>query len=207
MTEPAANRADSWEVDLSSGALCLDFVNTLPDRPCCQKERLTDFLRLLTWAKQAGLLSTQEAKQLARRARNDPGEVSQELDEAIDFRECLYRIFSTLAAGGCVARDDLGLLNRRITMAYSQLRVKEGECGFEWAYPEGQGFLDSVLRPIARSAAELLTSADIELIRECGADTCSWLFIDRSRTKRRRWCDMKTCGNRAKAKRFYARHK
>ena len=58
-----------------------------------------------------------------------------------------------------------------------------------------------------RSAADLLTSDEAARVRECAAESCSWLFVDRSRTRRRRWCDMKTCGNRNKAKLYYQRHR
>ena len=59
---------------------------------------------------------------------------------------------------------------------------------------------------LAQSAAELLTSASMEQVRACDADTCRWLFLDTSRNHTRRWCDMKVCGNRMKARRFQARH-
>jgi predicted RNA-binding Zn ribbon-like protein len=64
-----------------------------------------------------------------------------------------------------------------------------------------------MLWPVLQSAAELLTSDEIHQVRECNSDRCTWLFVDRSRTHRRRWCDMKTCGNRAKARRHYQRTK
>ena len=60
---------------------------------------------------------------------------------------------------------------------------------------------EGVLYPIAASAARLLLGEDKANIKECGG--CGWLFLDQSKNKRRRWCEMKTCGNRAKARRFY----
>ena len=41
----------------------------------------------------------------------------------------------------------------------------------------------------------------------CASDSCDWLFLDISRNQMRRWCDMKTCGNRDKARRHYERTK
>src|SRR5690606_34555848 len=75
-----------------------------------------------------------------------------------------------------------------------------------FGWPESNA-LDQVLWPVAVSAAELLTSADRERVKECAADTCNWLFLDMSRNRSRRWCDMKECGNRAKARRFYKRQR
>ena len=43
--------------------------------------------------------------------------------------------------------------------------------------------------------------------RICANDGCRWVFYDESRAGRRRWCDMSTCGNRAKAARHRARRK
>jgi predicted RNA-binding Zn ribbon-like protein len=62
-----------------------------------------------------------------------------------------------------------------------------------------------MLAPIVRAAAELLTSDDRARIRECGSETCFWLFMDHSKNGTRRWCDMKVCGNREKARRHYRR--
>jgi predicted RNA-binding Zn ribbon-like protein len=41
----------------------------------------------------------------------------------------------------------------------------------------------------------------------CEGGLCGWLFLDESRGKRRRWCDMNDCGGRAKARRYYDKHK
>jgi predicted RNA-binding Zn ribbon-like protein len=64
-----------------------------------------------------------------------------------------------------------------------------------------------MLWPVVRSAADLLTSERVVRVRECAAEDCAWLFVDTSRGPRRKWCDMSTCGNRAKARRYYARHR
>jgi predicted RNA-binding Zn ribbon-like protein len=42
-------------------------------------------------------------------------------------------------------------------------------------------------------------------VKDCGDPSCRWLFLDTSKNHTRRWCDMKTCGNRMKARRFQAR--
>jgi predicted RNA-binding Zn ribbon-like protein len=76
-----------------------------------------------------------------------------------------------------------------------------GEFAWEWM---GQGSdLAAPFWPIALAAAELLASDDLALVRECRSATCRWLFLDQSRNHSRRWCDMKTCGNRVKARRYY----
>jgi len=89
-------------------------------------------------------------------------------------------------------------------------RMKLADCGEQalgWTWAGPATAWDRVLGPVARSAADLLTSPEVPQLRECASGTCSWLFVDRSRTHRRRWCDMKVCGNRAKARRHYQRQK
>jgi predicted RNA-binding Zn ribbon-like protein len=60
---------------------------------------------------------------------------------------------------------------------------------------------------VLHACAGLLTSRKRNRIRECQADNCAWLFMDHSRNQSRRWCDMKVCGNREKARRFYRRNR
>jgi predicted RNA-binding Zn ribbon-like protein len=59
-----------------------------------------------------------------------------------------------------------------------------------------------MLWPVLRSAAELLTSDRMDRVRLCSAEDCDWLFLDSSRNRSRRWCDMAVCGNRSKVRRF-----
>ena len=93
-------------------------------------------------------------------------------------------------AGGIEALD--GLERRRTAFVWS--------CANE----ESDTF-DSLPWPIVLAAAELLTSDRRTQIHECGGEGCGWLFLDTSRNRRRRWCTMRGCGNRAKARRFYER--
>ena len=71
------------------------------------------------------------------------------------------------------------------------------------AWPGFAEELESLIWPVAKSAADLLTSERLERVRECAGGTCGWLFIDASKNHSRRWCDMRDCGNAAKAKRHY----
>jgi len=195
------------EFDLSGGALCLDFVNTVGDRPHRAQEHLGGFADLLRWAEEAQVVEQDRRRRLEREASRRPRQARSAFRHAVDLREALYRIFSALAAGGRPEDEDLDELNRALTSALRNLRVEQEGDRFSWAWFEPQPRLDSLLWPVARSAAELLTSPEAALVRECASDTCSWLFVDRSRTHRRRWCDMKVCGNRAKARRHYERKK
>jgi predicted RNA-binding Zn ribbon-like protein len=193
--------------EMSGGTLCLDFANTVGDRPSSTNEHLTGYTDLLAWGRQAGAVDTALAGRLERRAKRHKGEANRVFNEAIVLRERLYAIFSAFAAGSRPAVRDLTALNRALTRVFPCRAVVEGEDGFEWKWLGPPGALDQMLWPVLESAAELLTSDEIHHVRECNSDRCTWLFVDRSRTHRRRWCDMKTCGNRAKARRHYQRTK
>jgi predicted RNA-binding Zn ribbon-like protein len=79
--------------------------------------------------------------------------------------------------------------------------------GFVWDWHEVDGVLELPIWIVARSAADLLVSSELERVRECAGEKCDWLFLDASRNQSRRWCDMAACGNRAKAQRNYARRR
>jgi predicted RNA-binding Zn ribbon-like protein len=101
---------------------------------------------------------------------------------------------------------DLDLLADEAGRAAAERRLVAGREAYVFAWPESDR-LEQLIWPVALSAAELLTSEERPRVKECAADDCNWLFLDMSRNRSRRWCDMKVCGNRAKARRFSERHK
>ena len=209
MTTEFRSSTDSstHEFEFSGGALCLDFVNTVADRPRNRQEHLSSYDDLLDWALQAEVIDSNQRnlrRQLADQERSDASEI---FSGAIELRECLYRIFSRVANEDPPAGSDLDVLNGWIRSAMARLRLTDRNGGLAWTWSDSDNELESVLWPVVRSAADLLTSDEVSRVGECDGDPCSWLFIDRSRTGRRRWCDMKTCGNRDKARRYYRRHK
>lgn len=191
--------------ELTGGALSLDFVNTLGDRPLCREERLGRYDDLVAWLRQAGAASGQTTARLLYRARARPGEARESLARALALRESLYRIFSRVANGAAPTTADLDELNVALAQALARLRIASGPGGPQWEWRSGERELDLPLWPVTRSAADLLTSPERLQVRECAGSDCSWLFVDRSRTRRRRWCSMSTCGNRDKARRHYER--
>jgi predicted RNA-binding Zn ribbon-like protein len=194
----------AYTFELTGGALCLDFANTLGDRPRSSEEHLAAFADLVAWGEQSSALTATEASALQRWATRHPRNAAEALDEAKEVRETVYRIFSELAAGRAPMPEDLSILNRWLGESMRHVRVQARAGDFTWTWDAGAK-PDRVLWPVVRSAAELLVSAERGQLRECQSDVCSWLFVDRSRTKGRRWCSMRTCGNRAKVRRFHER--
>jgi len=195
----------SHSFDLSGGVLCLDFANTWSDRGRPDTDHLREYSDLLAFARQTGALRGNEEDRLAGRAAGDPQAAAAALAQACDLREDLYRIFSAITASRAPADSDLERLNAALPEAFSRLRLQSrgGDLVWAWAAPDDP--LEAPLWPILRSAAELLTSEERKQVRECAGTACTWLFLDRSRNRSRRWCSMESCGNRAKARRHYRR--
>jgi predicted RNA-binding Zn ribbon-like protein len=64
---------------------------------------------------------------------------------------------------------------------------------------------EQLLAPVAEAAADLLENGEFELVRKCEDDGCVLWFYDRTKSHRRRWCSVATCGNRNKVKAFRLR--
>jgi predicted RNA-binding Zn ribbon-like protein len=192
--------------DLSGGRPCLDFANTVSDRPEAPKERLRAYGDLVAWARQSGLLDPARAQELLRQASRHPAEAEAALERARALRERLFELFAAAAAGQRPPAEALAALNAALPAALSHRRLARGsEGGFRWEWDRPAGALDAMLWPVVHSAAALLASDELSALRECAADSCAWLFLDHSRNHSRRWCDMKVCGNRTKARRHYER--
>jgi predicted RNA-binding Zn ribbon-like protein len=192
--------------NLIGGKLCLDFVNTVdPRHEPGRREYLDSYRALAAWGVHAGAIGTDQGDRLGQAAAGDPAEAERVLGRAIRLREALYPLFRQAAGGKRPDPDDLDVLQSELTRALPHLRVAWSPAGFarEW---EGSPALDRVLWPVTWSAAELLTHGPLNRIRECpGQGNCGWLFLDLSKNASRRWCDMRVCGNRAKARRHHAR--
>jgi predicted RNA-binding Zn ribbon-like protein len=126
------------------------------------------------------------------------------LRRAVAFREAIYHVFSELAKGDEPAIEGLEVLNFELADSYCRMRLLRAPAGVEIGWPDAGDRLEQVLWPVSRSVAELLTSDQASRVRECaGPEPCGFLFLNP--TGRRRWCSMTDCGNRAKARRHYAR--
>ena len=187
-------------------ALCLDFVNTVDWRGRKQSiEFLNGYNDLVAWSRHAGILKQKEAKQLIEKASNHPLKAKTVLNEAVSFRESLYRIFTSIVEKKAPGEKDLGMLNEAVSKTMAQMKIVHTGSGFTWESTRQKDSLDGLLFPIIRSASDLLVSESISRVKRCTDSECGWLFLDTSKNKSRRWCDMTDCGNRAKAKRYYRR--
>ena len=192
--------------DLSGGAVCLDFANTVSERgsPKRSRDHQYGYDALIIFARDEGILSPQEARELLRFSETKPWDRARVHRTAIALREAIYRVFAAAVHSGEATSKDLKTIEDFAigAMTHRHLSYPGREYRWEWKYDKKE-MLGYVLWPIAQSAAELLTSERLSKVRECAAPTCAWLFVDDSRNHSRRWCDMSVCGNRQKARRHY----
>jgi len=206
MTKQAGH--SDHEFDLSGGVLCLDFANTVSRRkiPGRTHDNLPEYTDLVRFAKQSRFVSAQYARELLTTGLAEPKKAARIVQAAIILREAIYRAFSAIAELRAANFKDVKLIEEFAGEAMRHRQLTSAGRGYHWEWKRDKDVaLAYVLWPIAQSAADLLTSERLKKVRECGALTCAWLFLDESRNHSRRWCDMSVCGNRQKARRHYER--
>ena len=187
--------------------LWLDFVNTDDARRADGVRRvdaLRDFDLFIDWLHAAAVLDAERAAGIRRRAFQQPAGAAAALVDARRVRSAL-RALAERGAQSVKARvDALAEINRILGRSAGTRRVELRPDGsFARAFvPVGDAFA-GLLIPIVESAADALILDELPRVRRCADPRCARVFQDETKNGRRRWCDMATCGNRAKA----ARHR
>jgi predicted RNA-binding Zn ribbon-like protein len=203
---------ETWEpiehYDPVGGNLALDLANTASRlaRPE-PKDKLHAYADVVVWGERTGLFGAKRAEALRTEAARRPARAKAALARTVELRETIYRIFSALGAGGEPSPPDIAMLDGYLREGAAERRLAHGPDGWSWRWESGAEPLAQHLWPTAWAAAALLTEGELTRVKECDNETCSWLFVDISKNRSRRWCDMKDCGNRAKARRHYRRTK
>ncbi len=197
------------DLERVGGVLCIDFVNTIGWRgTSAPSEWLTTYGDLVQWSRGSEILTDADTAHLLVYLEQRPEDAKQVLEIARALRESLYQVFSALARDRTPTGADVAALNQLFPNTMEKLQLAVADGGFQWQWRREPDALDGMIHPIIHSAAELLTSPRIARLKECASrDGCAWLFLDTSRNGSRRWCDMRECGNRVKARRHYQRVK
>jgi predicted RNA-binding Zn ribbon-like protein len=194
--------------DLCGGRLCLDFANTVGGNRVTEwVEWLNSYADLVSWGRQTGIVSLQRARHLIEQSARHPKKGALVLQRALELREAIYRIWAAEMRQEHSAEKDLALLNSALAEALSHQRILKEEDRFILTWDD-EDALESVLWPVVKSAADLLTGDEAQRVSQCEAfatTQCCWLFFDETKNGSRRWCSMADCGNRAKARRHYQR--
>lgn len=184
----------------------LSFVNTRAGRTTAQPtERLVSFEALVSWACDAGLLTAADAERAAARARRRQEDAARVLARACALRELLHDTFTATTNRETPSAGTLDALSTQLGAWYGHGRLVAAGDSLHWVYAGGDD-LERVLWEVARVCARLLTSSRLARVGACAAADCGWWFVDDTKNRSRRWCDMTICGNREKSRRFRERN-
>ncbi|HEY9449240.1 MAG TPA: CGNR zinc finger domain-containing protein [Gemmatimonadaceae bacterium] len=184
--------------------LWLDFINTDDVRRGVRMDALCSFDRLVHWMEAAEVLDAERAAGMLRRARQQPVGASAALADARRVRAALRALAERGSMAEEVRRYAVSEINRVLGRSTGTRRLETREDGsfIRSFVPAGDAFAGLTI-PMVESAADALVLGELARVRRCADPHCPRVFHDGTKNGRRRWCDMDTCGNRAKA----ARHR
>lgn len=187
------------------GNLAIDFVNTRvgpAGGPPDEDDVLVAYDDLVAWSLHIGATTAPEASALRRRAGHDRTSAGRAYRRAIDLREALDRVFRAIAEGRPPASKSIRALQDAEAESLARAALVQVDGEFVWTW-DGDGSLDRPIRPVVHAAIDLLTTGPLDRVKACGG--CSFLFLDESKNRSRRWCSMEDCGTNEKMRRFVAR--
>jgi predicted RNA-binding Zn ribbon-like protein len=183
--------------------LALDFLNTRLVQDGEAQELLRDFDALLRWFRSVELLTNQRVSALQRSWGRSP-RAQQVLEELRRFREDLRKEVLSFEGGADLHRTTIDKLNTLLAAHPMIAAVKQTEKGRHMGLSFVANKPEDLFAPLAQATAELFTKAERSRVRKCGQ--CVLQFLDTSKKGTRRWCSMRSCGNRLKVA-AYARRK
>ncbi|TCR65385.1 CGNR zinc finger domain-containing protein [Bosea sp. BK604] len=199
-----ASRAAS--LPLIASELALDFTNSVADRGGPQHaEYLHSGSDIILWAHHAQLLSDDDRDGALALVGADEALGSLLLAEAHALRETIYEIGAALARRETPREEDRAALTAFHARCLGKARLSASNDSFAWTWEPRTALIEAVLGPIALSALSMLTQQDLARVKRCEGEHCGWLIFDTTKNRRRRWCEMEVCGNRAKIRAFRAR--
>jgi predicted RNA-binding Zn ribbon-like protein len=188
--------------------LALDFANTESGRGLPSHENhLREAQHVALWLKHANMLPAGDADWLTDEASKRADLAADLLTQAIELRQAIHDIGAALGRRDKPPEASLASLSALHARFLAKAALAPGVLSCRWRWSVRGAPVEAALGPIALAAVRLFTEGDFHRIRECGGHACGWLFYDRSKNNRRRWCEMEVCGNRAKQRRLAARRR
>ncbi len=181
-----------------------DFLNTSETDDVKPLDRLSSLEDALAWFVDRGVIHREGADRAQARVATQPATAARDLDRVHAVRDALREVAEAIAERRAPRAGALGSVNRALH-ARQVIELVPALDGVNVDHRHVGDPIDDALARLADPLVAELTAGHPERIRVCDSDTCQWIFYDASRTSRRRWCDMATCGNRAKAARHRAR--
>ena len=201
-----ANQPDPVPAAAPRSRRWLEFVNTDAAAQSPFGDLLRDFDALLSWLETQGAVDDERGAGIQRRALLQPAAAAASLVDARRVRASLRGLAERGGASERVREDAVIEINRVLGRSAGTRRLdRHANGGFTRAFvPTGDAFAGLMI-PIVESAADSLVRDELSRVRRCADTRCHRVFLDGTKNGLRRWCDMGTCGNRAKAARHRAK--
>ena len=195
-------------LDLIADDLALNFANTESGRGFpSHQNHFREAVNVVEWLVHAKALPVEEANLLRKRVAENVDLAADLLAQAGALRAAVHDIGVALGHHAKPPEAALASLSALHARCVAEAELAPGVASYRWQWSIRASPVEAALGPIALAAVRLFTEGDFHRIRECGGHACGWLFYDRSKNNRRRWCEMEVCGNRAKQKRLAARRR
>lgn len=189
--------------------LWVRFVNTEMLRDGEPFDALGSVAELFDWARQRGIVEGTASERPGLRSPNEAG-----LEAVRGLRTELRGLADQVEEGHRPDDQTLANLNEALTWSSVSFAIEkisgeaeakpEGDDLVEYVSIEGPG-PNPILSLIALSAVRFLTGGYVRRLKQCASETCILYFVDETKNQSRRWCSMKTCGNRDKVRAHYHR--
>lgn len=191
------------ELPIVGGHLALDFANTVddPEGPA-RHDHAATYDDLLRWSVRVAVLDEPHAARLRAAAEHRPGDALAAVRRGHELRDVLNDVFGAIADGTEDVAARWTRLRPFVADAVATAELETGASTHRWSWPDVDEPA-ALLHPVASAAADLLVSPDLARVKRCAR--CPWLYLDRSRNRSRRWCDMADCGTTEKMGRYVAR--
>ena len=123
-----------------------------------------------------------------------------------NLRELLRRAAQKLAAGLALDAGEISKLNHTLNVLVRP-RLVQRQNGWRAELVPVKRDGKWALAEIAASLTETLAGQDAKRVRICANADCRWIFHDPTKAGTKRWCNDRTCGNRARVRRARAAQK
>jgi predicted RNA-binding Zn ribbon-like protein len=202
-TQHATEMPHGHQVDLETG---LAFINTLEFEKGQPVDHFDNQETALGWLFRNDLLHRDMLKAELKRARDDEAGGEKSLAKIRRVRGAMRELADATVERRPADARQVDEVNRALRTHYVYYLVP-GPDGVSMDHRHDGDPVDGALARLAESLAREVSQGHPERLRVCANEECRWIFNDTSRTGKRRWCDMSTCGNRAKVARHRARKK
>ncbi len=190
------------DLPLDGGCLCFNFINTKGTWKKEQsKDFLTNYLDILPWMERQNVVEEKYIEQLEDLANSNYSSTPIVFNKILDFRELVYLLFSQIASTRQISQTLIQRFNQFLKRygANLELLSNNGQLIF---YPRLYAKnLEEPLWLLIHFTKKIIENEPFKKIKEC--PECGWIFLDRTKNNRQKFCNPTICGARVKMRKYY----